>query len=767
MNVYLAFCSKKEESLSIPPEVFTPYLLRPPDRIEHWRSRSGRTQLHSFSYWPGLVLTRGYLFQRGQEAVSFDGFPDTGGDLDNAEGYWQSLIDAAGKNMRLVEGEFSVVHAAADRLAVYSNPGGSHAVYCVDTPEFTGFSNRLPLLLLLPGVSRELNPKATQWLCYQGFLQRGETCFAAVRKLMPGDLAVASADKGLTVAPMRFEQLGVRDARNLSGESLARTFEEHCGRRALALKRIHLFHGSLGITLPLSGGKDSRLILALLLRAGLKDSIRKIYTLGPLYSPEVLSAQDMCLKLGLAERHEVRRPPLLNNAIDLDMNMITGTMNLTAGQLSVHDFCGVAPVTEEFIVGGQQNVRDSWYLGCETTSLDTFIKSVFSHHFHDPLGLLRAPGREQFMEEYARAFQDLHRLENVPLDTLAEYFSLRERHGGWTSVILQGAYHGSPVTNPLLHQSLYSFLFGLPASCRHLELYHFMMTAEAAPELLNVPFADQTWPPELQNVLKGTADVPILAPYLFSRHFPSLSNPYLPPRKIAYYNGLKPAMRVLAEKHSDFVGAVLDMDQVFRVLQPANEVLLQELVCGMGLFNMLLLAEHGTALFHRDKSAEVAKSLNETLLERTVDTGTVRSAEEQYMTLIERQEASIGQFVRELQKTASFDSSASKHAVRPWRHIHIKNMLPDSHDFFLSYRKKGRLSEKTAKRAIATGEEFVWGVQFEPGTGVSVICKELGFQQTIELVPTVMKYYVEVTEPSNPTSEPPRRSWWRRSHWRL
>ena len=753
MNVFLVTVWKGQPGPGLRSADYTDILLRDPARTECWRSESGRTAMLSFMLWPDRVRTGTYLLRDDRGALTFDGFPDTGAGLSSPEQCAEGILASVRRDVRSVTGEFSLAWAEEDRVRVYTNPGGTHAVYWTETPDFIAFSNRIPLLLALPGVPQDLDPGAVQWLCYQGFVQRGATLFRAVRMLSAGAVATASPGEGVQVSEFSYADW-MGDAAPLGERPdagvLRRAFAAHCDEMTGYLHRMHAFYGGPDIQLPLSGGKDSRLILALLIKAGLKDSIRQIYTNGPLYAPDVLSAQAVAEKAGLSGIHRINRPDPVPSAVSLGMDAVVTSVNITGGQLSTHDLCGVAPERDQLVIGGHQSIRDAWFLPCPTDTLDGFCAGLFSRHFHDPLCLLGPQVRKPFQEAFAGIFRPWHQREGVPLNALAELFALRERHIRWVAVISNGAYTGSPVSNPLMHERLYRLTLSLPVAYRHQELYHYMMTATAAPDLVAVPFADQQWPGKLRELLGAAFDVPVTVPFRSSRHFPSLSNPYLPPRKLAYYEMLKPFMLSLVEKHRDFLEPHLSTERIRMALAPNAEVLVPELVCGMGLYTALLAAEFGMALFRRSENRQIAAFLDGETRGNGPGAVDARTPQEALTEALEAHEKSIAAFVRETQSREAAPPKAAKPAdqppAHPWRHVHIHNRTTSPQDVYLVLWAPGKLPQATAKRTIPASETFVWGIQVPHATSVTVTCKALKVASKITIDQTVGTYHTDLGE---------------------
>ena len=90
------------------------------------------------------------------------------------------------------------------------------------------------------------------------------------------------------------------------------------------------------IRFPLSGGKDSRLLLAMLIATGRGNRLSSIYTNGPPMSPEVRSALDVCSQLGLKHEFIDRTNVQHRQNIELSAKLLDH-MTITEGEMSPVD----------------------------------------------------------------------------------------------------------------------------------------------------------------------------------------------------------------------------------------------------------------------------------------------------------------------------------------------------------------------------------------------------------------------------------------------
>jgi hypothetical protein len=84
----------------------------------------------------------------------------------------------------------------------------------------------------------------------------------------------------------------------------------------------------------------------------------------------------------------------------------------------------------------------------------------------------------------------------VRLDVLPERFYVENRLGHWSGPLIQ-ATPASKLVNPLLSSTAAKLNLELSMEARTSERFHFEVMRRAAPELVTVPFLDDTWSPTI------------------------------------------------------------------------------------------------------------------------------------------------------------------------------------------------------------------------------------------------------------------------------
>ena len=270
------------------------------------------------------------------------------------------------------------------------------------------------------------------------------------------------------------------------------------------------------LRLDITGGKDSRLCLALAQAAGLRDRL-ETSTAGMVDSPEVEVAAAVAAVAGFAHRRigPPAKPPnetgpqMAKPAPPFDADRVwqllrqrvyryeaivcawSALQNPTAPQLNIKGFGG-----ELYRRGNAKQFGDKHFESLEN------LASMFVnyHQVHDPLGVLREREAE-YQSEWLRTWV-YSTAEHVRLDLLPEKFYVDFRLGHWSGPLLQDA----PVNinlNPLLLTLAARKNTELSSAARGSERFHFEVMRRAAPELVGVPFLNDVWAPSI------AADAPV------------------------------------------------------------------------------------------------------------------------------------------------------------------------------------------------------------------------------------------------------------------
>lgn len=257
---------------------------------------------------------------------------------------------------------------------------------------------------------------------------------------------------------------------------------------------------------PLSGGKDSRLLLGLLLASGQKDRI-SVYTDGPTDSPEVRSAKLVCEQFGLD--HERRDPfeESKTNSFTLH-DKLMGHLILSDGETSPKDLLVPSEAPLKVSLHGQEmglrNISGKAPMG----SRDDLHKWFRSHLSNgDKCKFLTTEAARATMEN-VYAFADGAIAAQNSIGDIPSLHRVIFRGGRWVSRIWR--YYNDRQFAPflLVEPELISATFNSGAQSRINEEFHFEMLRRVDKTLVEIPFAEQTWPEPLQK----EKDIAMVAP---------------------------------------------------------------------------------------------------------------------------------------------------------------------------------------------------------------------------------------------------------------
>ena len=260
------------------------------------------------------------------------------------------------------------------------------------------------------------------------------------------------------------------------------------------------------LRMDITGGKDSRLCLALADAAGLQDRATTS-TAGAYDNPEVLCAAEVAAAVGFAherERAPATPPPSTpvapRPAPPFDAERVwwrlrtdvyryeatvcawSGLQNPTSPALNTKGFGG-----ELYKRGNAAQFRRP-----HPEDLDTLASMFVNYHqVHDPLGILRASEANYQVEWLKRWVYD--EATKVRADLLPEKFYVDYRLGHWSGPLTQSAPSRINV-NPLLLTMAARKNMELSSNARADQRFHFEVMRRAAPELVGLPFLNDTWP---------------------------------------------------------------------------------------------------------------------------------------------------------------------------------------------------------------------------------------------------------------------------------
>ncbi|ARQ01878.1 hypothetical protein CAK95_24360 [Pseudorhodoplanes sinuspersici] len=557
------------------------------------------------------------------------------------------------KTAAAFDGGFSFVSVNSDNVWFARGLSGQFPVYWREIESGILISNRISLLFSI-GPDPKIDQRAVAWLAGRGYLPAEFTTYQDVNRLMPGQsVHVSKGGFHVTrpaisdmVNPVTTDQ--VLDLLMTARSNHIRDFETL---------------PDAALEFSLSGGKDSRAIFEMARKSGRLDDRATAYTSGELYSPEVLSAQDICQSAKFAG-HQLRRPTLAHQTLNLP-SLIANTIEASEGMLSLFDTMRIV-VNKRVAIGGHQNgLRGTFFNGLKVGSAGVAAAMV-EHYTPDPSNVLTHNALDEARVCFSRSMRHLQSL-GVSEDKLPLAFMWFVRTHGWVSVTSNTNTCVSNEMHPLLDFDLISLALRMPHHLVDAEVIHFALTASDDAKLQTIPFAQQSWTERLPDALRQIGwrgpKAERIAPYEYLPVFPNGGHPFVTNAKLQLLDLLEPWMRIAVEAFPDVVKTD---DAMSRISQRKSTTSLK-MIGLLGLATIGLISQFGRDIFRASGRKKIVETLRPAAPATTIKTRTIEDDDK----IIDAYETSIGSLVRELQKRHSTFVSAAP--AKPWRHIEISN----------------------------------------------------------------------------------------------
>jgi hypothetical protein len=480
-----------------------------PERARHLviETDGGRWHLASFATGTHFYPAQAQVWSKPNEACVIHGL------IWRLEQGRARLLDAAAVAALLAQpgarlpadiaGEYAVLRLHRCGTAeAFSDPAALHQLFH-RTDGMAAVANRAGLLATL---ADQQVPDRTSalWLTAMGYRAGTASGWAGVSQLDQG--------ARLTITGTGTSVIAAGDALALPP---TRGFDEDLFEAGLAQARaaVLLAVGDGPLDLPITGGKDSRAVLAIALAAGLRERMT-LFTRGYAGHPDVVVGAQIAAAIGVPHRRE---PPLGSDApADLDaaafMRVLATIAYQADGAMGGWDnVAGTHVGRQSLITGHFGELLKAYAKRPADTPLDPAAMVRLQGPF-DPLGLL-SPRAHRALNDTLAAQIDAQRIAGAAEDDLPDLFYWRNRIPNWLGGI-RGikSFERQPVL-PLGVPALMRLAFAMTADERRSEVAHYRIVARCAPDLLAIPFAHQSWPAAL-------ADAPHPAPVLAAEGAP-------------------------------------------------------------------------------------------------------------------------------------------------------------------------------------------------------------------------------------------------------
>ena len=252
---------------------------------------------------------------------------------------------------------------------------------------------------------------------------------------------------------------------------------------------------------PLSGGKDSRAVFALILRAGQHKTINA-YTNGVETHPDVIVAKEIAEHYGV--HHVINEPkkPGELSAEDILLRLM-GSVFQTDGMLGLWDASGYySPLDKLVVAGFIGEVYREKHRKVDLSTVDS--ASRFFHHMNlfDPAKIMRDSARAIY-ERLLRERMEYYLAHGAKLTDIPEVVYTTEKVPNWIGVLRRNDGYSGTITAPLNTENFIKLSFLQGYEQREMERIHFEIINRTDSWLTELPFANDNWDVRLEKYAHG------------------------------------------------------------------------------------------------------------------------------------------------------------------------------------------------------------------------------------------------------------------------
>lgn len=518
----------------VPPEIVAELddrsheaLTFPPSAHHRWSSADGRMHAAGWSHVSSHEIGS-YWEDRGSSLTAFSGRlwhdlmswrPGRTWAAQLADHLVDTRIDVETERF---SGMFSMVHLRDDGTGwVTADPLGTVMVYSAETPTHSVVTNRAALaasLVTSPGRAPARDREAMGILAFTGSLHGERTGFEEVRLIPQASIVHLAGGRTPRTDTWSRRPWWVDGA-----EVDVDTAVERSLVRLRSAVRLLAPLGEHRTVCELTGGKDSRLVLALLLAEGLAHDV-EFRTWGSPDLPDVVVATQLAEHYGLD--HRVGRGPVTDRTgrsrdsyrsrSELTVRPMETEEHyrhhvwMSSGCLSIFDLYTPLwpPSSSVSLCGLGVEILSSNYPATDRADTSGLLaRFVASGGFvYDTARLLKTDVAHHLRGVVTRQLQEAQPDAGDSLDAVDGYY-LRGRFRRWSGALAEVdvrermfALYDLPVIRNA---------FAIGSRTRRSEVLHYRLMEACAPGLARLPFSGGGWSPELARSLPDGTEYPM------------------------------------------------------------------------------------------------------------------------------------------------------------------------------------------------------------------------------------------------------------------
>jgi len=468
-----------------------------------------------------------------------------------------------------IHGAHHYVHVdGSGRTIAAADPLASLPLFVAETPDWTALSGRAGILRALLGGDR-LDPRAAMWLSCIGYRVGDATHTPGVTRLPPNSSVCIDPGGRLEIREGD-DPWGERDPRPLKTR-----LRDYRTQVAAACRLALDAHGELD--LGLTGGKDSRLMLAILYEAGLHRDVT--FTCMD-FAADLGGSADARVAAMLAEHFDLNLhidPRPMPSVAPLDPETFFARLAnhaaITDGLAGFYDPATAGPAAARPRLVGMYG--EALKHANRRTAPLTADLSVTQFLSLDPYGALNAEAAELMRTAAATEMRRHSHGARLPGDP-GRVFYITQRLTNWAGAIAPVLRVTLGYFFPLYNLDLLALPFQVDVETRRSMWFHHEIIAGVSEEMAGVPFANDAWADTLRAPVPKVEDPPGM-----QAHGSWQSS-------VNHSNELR---RAVTDQIAD-AGAVwwdwLDRATVLEILESGRDLTQQQIV---GLYGLLAFAQ--------------------------------------------------------------------------------------------------------------------------------------------------------------------------------
>lgn len=449
--------------------------------IISWRKKTKLYEPSGFLYESSskdcLVVFQGYAW----DAVNI-GKPLDAEAIHNKLLYYNFDIDKIREN---IVGEYSVVAVMPNKFYAFSDNLGIENIYLSKEKDLF-ISNRMSLFKYFN--KNHFCFESMVFLPTLGYRFAEDTLYENLN-VLPQGAYVKSIEKKIEVIEKPFFFITEDDkSKALLEEGLH-----------VAIKYLeNIFKDEETVNLGITGGMDSRLVLALLINSNIKKKI-KLFTNGYPNNSDVIVGKEIARKLNI---EHVNNIPSTNKAAEHSAKEIFE-------KIRIHSFQNEGMFGAWDIKANRRSGKRIVLTGLVGELLKGYCKQPFDYTdkpnpddfipkqgFIDPLGIIKDSGK---INDRLKGRVDFYLSSGCSFNDVPDIFYLKERIPNWLGAARRLDSYSDQNINPLNNDKLIKYSFSLTAKERQACLIHFKALELLSPGLIDIPFAEQKWSSNLSQ----------------------------------------------------------------------------------------------------------------------------------------------------------------------------------------------------------------------------------------------------------------------------